>query len=339
MYFYASFKFMKIKTILVANNHLKKVGGSETFTYALIGALLKKGFEVEYFSFFKGEVSKRIEQDLNVRYMSKSKYDLILANHNTCVDYLSRRGVIIQTCHGIFPKEEQPSRYADGHIGISKEVIDHLEALGFKSEIIVNGIDCDRYTVEKPINEILKRVMSLSQSETANAKIEAACNALGLEFTKFNKNENPVWNVEHMINDVDLVLGLGRSAYEAMACGRAVVVFDERDYFTSYSDGYLTPNLVEKCVENNCSGRYSKLKFSTEDLIFEFKKYRKKDGDDLRELALKSFNMNVQVDKYLDFSSGLTKQNSSLKLLLVSWYQNHRMNKRKRKLKKRDNES
>ena len=327
---------MNIKTILVANNHLKKVGGSETFTYALIEALLKKGFEVEYFTFFKGNVSKRIERDLNVGFMSRSKYDLILANHNTCVNYLSRRGITIQTCHGIFPKEEQPSRYADGHIGISKEVKDHLEALGFKSEIIVNGIDCERYTIEKPINETLTKVMSLSQSETANAKIEAACNVLGLEFTKFNKHENPVWNVEHMINDVDLVLGLGRSAYEAMACGRAVVVFDERDYFKSYSDGYMTPALVEKCVENNCSGRYSKLEFSTEDLISEFKKYRKKDGDALRELALKSFNMNLQVEKYLHFASGLTKKNNSLKLLLASWYQNHRMNKRKRKLKKKE---
>ncbi len=326
---------MNIKTILVANNHLKKVGGSETFTYTLIEALVNKGFEVEYFTFFKGDVSNRIERDLNVGYMSRREYDLILANHNTCVDYLSRRGVVIQTCHGIFPKEEQPSRYADGHIGISKEVKDHLATLGFKSEIIVNGIDCKRYAIEKPINETLKKVMSLSQSETANTKIESACNALGLEFTKFNKNENPVWNVENMINDVDLVLGLGRSAYEAMACGRAVVIFDERDYFKSYSDGYMTPTLVEKCVENNCSGRYSKLEFSTEDLVGEFKKYRKKDGEDLRKLALKSFNMDLQVEKYLHFAAGLTKKNNGLRLLLASWYQKHRMNKRIRKLKKK----
>lgn len=54
---------MKIQTVLVANNHLKRVGGSETFTYTLIEALLKKGYEIEYFTFFKGEVSQRIERD------------------------------------------------------------------------------------------------------------------------------------------------------------------------------------------------------------------------------------------------------------------------------------
>lgn len=322
---------MKIQTVLVANNHLKRVGGSETFTYTLIEALLKKGYEIEYFTFFKGEVSQRIERDLNVKFMSKNKYDLILANHNTCVNYLSKRGVTIQTCHGIFPKEEQPSKYADGHVGISKEVKDHVKTLGFESEIIVNGINCERYNIKKPINTELKRVLSLSQSEPANNKIIAACDALGLRFKKFNKNENPVWHVEDMINEVDLVLGLGRSAYEAMACGRAVVVFDERAYFESYSDGYMTPNLVKQCVENNCSGRYSKLEFTTEDLIEAFKKYKKEDGNALRELALTDFNIDFQVDKYLKYAVTLTKKNSGLKLFFASWYQNHRMKKRIRK--------
>ncbi|MEJ6793051.1 MAG: UDP-glycosyltransferase [Lacinutrix sp.] len=327
---------MKIKTVLVANNHLKRVGGSETFTYTLIEALLKKGYEVEYFTFFKGEVSQRIERDLDVQFMSKSKYDLILANHNTCVNYLSKRGVIIQTCHGIFPKEEQPTQYADGHVGISKEVKDHVKTLGFDSEIIVNGINCERYYVKKPINTELKNVLSLSQSEPANAKILAACEALGLRFSKFNKNENSVWHVEDMINEADLVLGLGRSAYEAMACGRTVVVFDERAYFQSYSDGYMTPDLVKQCVENNCSGRYSKLEFTTEDLIDAFKKYKKEDGNALRELALTDFNIDIQVDRYLKYASTLTKKNSGLKLLFASWYQNHRMQKRIRKANKKD---
>lgn len=326
---------MIIKTILVANNHLKRVGGSETFTYTLVEALIKKGFEVEYFTFFKGEVSQRIERDLDVKFMSKNKYDLILANHNTCVNYLSKRGVIIQTCHGIFPKEEQPTKYADGHVGISKEVKDHLKTLGFNSEIIVNGIKCERYNIKKPINTELKSVLSLSQSEPANDKIMAACQALGLQFSKFNKNENPVWHVEDMINKVDLVLGLGRSAYEAMACGRAVVVFDERAYFQSYSDGYMTPDLVKKCVENNCSGRYSKLEFTTKDLIEAFKKYKKEDGDALRALALTDFNIDIQVAKYLKYASTLTKKNSGLKLLFASWYQNHRMQKRIRKANKK----
>ena len=52
--------------ILVANNYLNNFGGSETFTYTLIEELLKRGFEVEYFTFEKGLFSDKIEKDLAV---------------------------------------------------------------------------------------------------------------------------------------------------------------------------------------------------------------------------------------------------------------------------------
>ena len=111
----------RIKNILVANHHLEKVGGTESYTYALTGELVKKGYNVEYFTFFKGEVADRLENDFFVPYMSRSKYDLILANHNTCVNYLFGKGFTIQTCHGIFPELEQPSPHADAYVAISEE--------------------------------------------------------------------------------------------------------------------------------------------------------------------------------------------------------------------------
>lgn len=323
-----------IKTILVANNHLKRVGGTETFTYAVIEQLISQGFEVEYFTFFKGVVSDKIEKDLGILFMSKNHYDLILASHNTCVNYLSKKGIIIQISHGIFPKEEQPTKYADGIISISEEVKRHIENLGFSSQLILNGIDCKRYFPKKPGNKTLTSVLSLSQSEIANTKIKEACDQLNLKFTKLNKNENPVWHVEDLINQSDLVIGLGRSAYEAMACGRTVVVYDERDYNSSRADGYMTPELVLKCVKNNCSGRYFNYQFGTEDIINCFKKYHANDGDALRLLVLEQFNIEKIVHGYLDYAASLTKTNNAFKLFWVSLYQRHRMNKRIRKQKK-----
>lgn len=327
---------MQIKTILVANNHLKRVGGTETFTYTLIDQLLKLGFDVEYFTFFKGVVSNKIEKDLKVKFMSKKKYDLILANHNTCVDYLSKRGLIIQTCHGIFPKEEQPTKYADGIVSISQEVKEHVSDLGYDPKLILNGIDCSRYAPKKNINQKLKNVLSLTQSELANSKIEDTCKRLGLRFSKLNKNENPIWHVEDLINESDLVIGLGRSAYEAMACGRAVVVYDERDYNSSKADGYLTRESVLKCVKNNCSGRYFNYKFKISDLVDCFNKYDSKDGESLRKLALKDFNIIKAVEDYLNYAKTLRKKNNSISLYFASLYQKHRMNKRIKKQKREE---
>ncbi|MEL0643540.1 UDP-glycosyltransferase [Olleya sp. Ti.3.14] len=316
------------KTILVANNHLEGIGGTETFTFTLIEALLKKHYVVEYFTFKKGEASNKIEKNLGVNFMSKSKYDLILANHNTCVNYLSRKGIIIQTCHGIFPKLEQPNKHADGHVGISEEVINHLTNKGFEARLIVNGINCDRFNIAQPINQNLTNVLSLSQSSVANLKIEAACKQLNLNFKKFNKYVNPIWNIEKDINQADLIVGLGRSAYDAMACGRTVLVYDEREYTKSYADGYLKPDMVDLCVKNNCSGRYFKKQFEVEDLVLELKKYNSNDGQKLRDIALENFNINYQVDKYLMYAQSLNKKSNGFSLLLAFMFQDIKIKSR-----------
>src|SRR5690554_3286745 len=146
-------------TILVANSNLDNVGGSETFTYALIEALMKKGHKVEYFTFNKGFVAKKIEKNLNVFSQSRKIYDLILANHNTCVDKLHKYGFIIQTCHGIFPPLEQPSKRADAFVSISTEVQDHLGKLGFPSILIHNGINLERFYSKSPLNKSLQTVL------------------------------------------------------------------------------------------------------------------------------------------------------------------------------------
>ena len=113
-------------TVLVANNHLAKTGGTENYTLALASALLKQRCLVEYFTFEKGLISDKLE-GMGINFMSKKKYDLILANHNTTVDVLYKYGFIIQTCHGIYPELVQPSSRADLFVPISEEVSRDLE--------------------------------------------------------------------------------------------------------------------------------------------------------------------------------------------------------------------
>tara|TARA_B110000971_G_scaffold219433_1_gene260546 strand:- start:3339 stop:4346 length:1008 start_codon:yes stop_codon:yes gene_type:complete len=326
---------MSIKTILVANNHLNSVGGSETFTYAMIESLISKGYNVEYFTFSKGITSDKIEHDLGVKFMSKSRYDLILANHHPCVKFLSIKGITIQTCHGIFPKLEYPSKFSDGYVSISEEIKQHIYKSGFKSELILNGINCERYTPISPLNHKLSSVLSLSQSSLANKKIEEACIKLGVKFIKLNKFVNPIWNVENLINEADLVIGLGRSAYEAMACGRATVVYDQREYNSSKADGYMIPEHVSECVLNNCSGRYRNLEYQVEDLINCFNLYNPKDGADLREHALKCFNIKHATEQYITYAETLKKRHGFMVLQLIHCYQFLKQVKQKYKFKRR----
>lgn len=324
---------MNKKSILVANNHLERLGGSETFTYALIESLVELGYDVEYFTFSKGIVSNKIEKKLGIRFMTKKNYDLILANHNTCVRYLSVYGKIIQTCHGIYPKLEQPSKYADGYVAISNEVQDYLEIKGFKAKVILNGINCERFYPKIPINTKLKKVLSLCQSETANKMLSDVCVDMNIEFTTLNKYVNGIWNVENEMNQADLVVGLGRSAYEAMACGRAVLIFDNRPYFTSYSDGYVKKEMLQESLYNNCSGRRFKKVFDSEDLKKSFLKYDSEDGTYLRQFALENLNIKSQIKEYLVYSETIEK-NNNIFAFLVSKIQ---MLKMKKRLAKKNN--
>lgn len=305
------------RSILIANNHLNSLGGSETYTYTLAEELVRQGFNVEYFTFDKGLVSAKMEKDLGIGFRQKRKYDLILANHHTCVNHLRLRGFIIQTCHGIYPELEQPSPYANGYVAISQEVKDHLNRKQLESRVILNGININRYTSTTPLHKDVQTVLSLCHSNEANAIIKAACTAIGADLKTLNKFENPVWNVEQIINKADLVVGIGRSAYEAMACGRPVIIFDHRAYFRPCGDGYVKDKL-ERSLLKNCSGRYCNRAFSVPDVISEIKKFKWEDGNYFRNFALRKLNIRNTVEEYLDYFQQLKYQRSGLRQLTTS---------------------
>ena len=291
--------------ILVGNNHLAKTGGTENYTYTLALELKKQGHDVEYFTFEKGEISSLLE-DNGVPYMSSNHYDLILANHNTVVEKLWDCGYIIQTCHGYIPALEQPSSFADAHVSVSEEVRDHLKSLGFKSIVIPNGIDCVRFSPKTPLSQRLTTVLSLCQSDVANDFIRKCCEIMNVKFLRSNKHTDNVWKVEELINQSDLVIGLGRSAYDAMACGRPVLVYDYRDYMGEFlGDGMLTSENIRQSMYCNCSGRASRIRYDEQSFIEEMQKYSSDLGAWSREFALKNLNIQVAVQKYMDICNGI----------------------------------
>ncbi|WP_158857299.1 glycosyltransferase family protein [Lunatibacter salilacus] len=309
----------KPKRILVACNHLKTVGGSELYSYYLIKSLLENGHHVEYFTFNLGMVSSKIELDLNVGFKSDNHYDLILASHQTTVNYLFGQGPILQICHGPIPDLEQPSPLADFHISVSEEVASHLKDKGYSSTVILNGIDLEVLKPRRSLNKRPKKILSLCQSREANTLIAAICEEEDLEFNSINKHTNPKFEISNEINDVDLVIGIGRSAYDAMACGRPCILFDKRSYNGSLGDGYLFPNKFRNFSKYNCSGRFSKRSFTRRDLVNEIKKYNSDHGKQLREIATEELNQShvskelVEIGKNL---SGWSHRKHYLKIIM-----------------------
>jgi hypothetical protein len=291
--------------ILVTNHWLKKLGGSETFTYTLIAALKKAGHEVDLFTHQPGMVSDRIATDLKVYFKRlKDSYDLILANHNTCVRSVYDKGPLIQTCHGIYPKLEQPSDKATAYVAISREVKNYLKSMGKESTLILNGIDCNRFAPVKPPEKKIRKVLSLSHSEELNNILEPMLASYRMKLITINKYRNPVWEIESLMQQCDLVISLGRGAYEAMACGCGVAVLDYRPYMkVVLGDGVITRDNINDLILNNCSGRRLMRTNIREMLTESFDQYSPEMCEFNRHFAVTNLNITKKVNRYLNVLS------------------------------------
>lgn len=291
--------YVSVMKILLANNHLQKTGGTENYIYALAVELKRQGHIVEYFTFRKGPVSELLERE-GVPFMTGKRYDLILANHKTCVRKLHRYGFTIQTCHGTVPSLEQPNIGADFHVSVTEEVKRHLVKKGYRSIVIKNGIDCRRFAPHKPVSSELSCVLSLCQSDELNETLKDYCTAAGVKFLSCNKHTDNVWSIEEKINEADMVIGIGRSLYDAMACGRCVISYDCRGYMKAeLGDGYITADNIEAAIACNCSGRGSGRRFTKDEFIDEMMKYNPADAHWARNYALEHLNIEKVVEDYI----------------------------------------
>jgi hypothetical protein len=291
--------------VLVTNNKLNELGGSETYAYTLLKELHSRpDIDVVGFTTSVGLVANKLVNE-GVKITTKlpeDDFDLILCSHtSTAKSIVKLSGFKIQTCHGIYPPLEQPYPGVDAYVSISEEVQKHITNKGYRSKIIFNGVDCERFTSHRDINEKLTSVLSLSQSRELNQVLQQVFSQSGIKFNSLNKFTNPLFEVEGMINQADLVISLGRGVYESMACGRNVLILDRRPYVAGppLGDGILTQDNFYDYMKNNCSGRYSKKAYNAQTLINEIQKYDKANGKELMAIANKELNIKTQVDKYL----------------------------------------
>ncbi len=321
------------KSILVANHHLQDLGGSEVFTYTLIAELIRIGHEVYYFTFFKGVVSDKIEllgacfYDFSSADAKRKCFDLALISHQTIFRLPIKAKLVVQTCHGLNHPFEQPSVYADRIVAVSERVSKSLRKKGYNSILIRNGIDCNRFRMERPINKVLKSVLSLCQNDAVNKMIKEVCDKLQLQYTAFSKTSTAIWDVQKAMNEVDLVFSLGRGACEAMACGRNVFVYDHRVGYQPYGEGLIIPEEASLLVQHNFSGSYFKKTFTMEQIMEELQKYNAEWGIRHRDFALNHLNIREQVQTYLAIEPLSNKEKrAKYKKMILQYLSNLRFN-------------
>lgn len=266
--------------ILLANYIIGGQTGSETWTASLANELKKLGHDVSFF--------------IPGSYIPK-EIDLAIINHNTCLSELKDLSCKkIFTSHGVIPDLEQPIYGADVYVSVSEEVQQNLKDKGFNSIVIRNGINLDKFRSVTPVNEKLNSVLfSSNYQSNARLKVKLACQQLGIRFRDIG-GVYRTKDVVGAINNADLVVGLGRTAYEAMACERNVLVYDYNG-----GDGLATPETLLEYRKNNCSGRRYKHDYTVEDIKTLLQQYDPSLGKKLRDYINNNNNMATVAEMYL----------------------------------------
>ena len=264
--------------ILITNNHLAQMGGTETWVLTMVKELAKE-HQVGVFTHVKGYVSDLLKEYIDD---NPKDYDLALINHYTCKDVDAKYKIF--TTHGTVPQLEKPPKGMDYYVAVSENTSKYHNV----PHIIKNPIDTELFAPTSQINKQPTTILTITDKRMPIKSIRA----------KRLSNDMP-----KKINQADIVVSMGRGALEAMSCARNVIVWDDRPYWGARGDGYLDD--LNK-LTGNVAGEYNRKHI---DWQKEIAKYRPEHGKRNREYILKHHDVKKIAKEYLKIWKTATKRN------------------------------
>lgn len=275
--------------ILLANQTLSLLAGSETWTATLARQLKKSGHDVACFAFELGEISQQLERE-GIRCISEipdgdsspfsivlepafdANFDFIIANHYEVTKYLRsrfRNTNIISTVHGVLHFADTPQGRieapehpavgcADQFIAVSEEVQAKLmNDYGVESVVIRNFFDLDHFKAKRKISmpkpkQILVNTNYATKDDPEIAVLRDVAKHYGAKLAAIGQNFTQTTDIKRAIEDADIVIGMGRSVLEGVAMGRLGIVHGRWG-----TGGILNEENVNTLRACNFSGRNS----------------------------------------------------------------------------------
>lgn len=292
---------------ILTSSYTLDLAGVPTFTLTMVRELERQGHSVTVYSPFGGKLEDKMNIIRNLDELPTP--DVIVAQHTPCAEVL--RDIFPQTplvfySHGLLPEVEQPPEAdIDLFFAINEEVCQNLMAKGVpveKIRLIRDFVDTQMFSLKKPLNKSLKRVLFISNyKKWKNFKtVEGACKILGVNLKCCGAPYGRCKKVEEAINEADLVVSWGRGILEAMACGRAVISFDK-----DQGDGYIDEKTYFAARKDNFSGRIFKYSFTPESLAAEMQKYNSSCSQVNRDLVARFHEVQNGVKQIIKELSSL----------------------------------
>ncbi len=263
--------------ILFTTQNMRERAGSKTYAVSCARSMAKLGHTITFVTGNTpdgpmGQLAAEVGEVILYADLPGRQFDIAYVSPNPCyapeIREASER--IVSISHGRV-SAEQPVVEADAYVFVSEEVyqywtgrVAYLQNKNFM--IIRNPIETDIWTVDE-ITTGLERVAYVSNYENIEW-MEAAVRDAGLDFVRV-KHQHPD-KVRFDIERSQLIIATGRSCYEAMSCGREVLILDNRPYNADMvghaivSDG-LASETYDRARQVNCSGRTAAQEYTREE--------------------------------------------------------------------------
>lgn len=329
---------MKPLRILLGNNTLALLAGSETWTLTLALALKKLGHSVSCFAPDLGVISDKLKEagipcyseigaegPKTFSYVLEEKveheYDVIISNHHHIVEYLRSqfpRTPIISTIHGIIHFDEGGAK-APEHpalnsgvaqfVAVSEEVQTLLQTkYGIDSTIIRNFFDVSHYAAMRPANETPKQFLLNTnysgKDEPLVMAVRDAAKHYGAKVAAVGENFMLSADISKILEESDVVFGMGRSVLEGVAAGRLGIVHGRWG-----TGGPVVESNIEQLRCYNFSGRNAEgvMTADAEEIIKMIDQYyRPRFLEWGAEYIARDHNAVLAAEKYVQLARELT---------------------------------
>ncbi len=292
---------MASRKILITNHSLNQTTGSETYCFNL-AERFSKGNDVYIWTPNPGQMSEKMKTFATVLEEPGGEFDYIFYNHNNTQSADFKSDCKIFTIQGIFPKLEQPPAGMDAYVAISEEIAEFHKKLN--PVVIRNGVDIDLFNCNSSAEKKKNVLFSSNYRSKFQNTLRMACWSLGLNYRRIG-DKNQKLDVLPDLKWADIVVGLGRTALEAMSCGKKVIIADRRSYSDQGMDGFVSQIHVDEICKNNFSGRRYKKDITFSSIRNELKQAIKDTSHWEREYIAEYFNINNVIQKYIELAEGV----------------------------------
>ena len=293
---------LKKLNILLTNVHLTQQGGTEQWILIMATTLRQLGHNVIVYSPRIGPFGERYIAPVSILVDKppRNGIDLLLINHNTCLEQVSgMSGIKIFTSHSTFLEVERCVPGADMYVAVSEHIQQIEKKRGFDCHVIYNPIDATRFTPTSAVHSNIRTIFVRVTHDSEEGKyLRRVLRGRGIKLlTLAEKTEH----LADYYNKADLVVAIGRELVEAMLCERNVLSMDVRGYIPHYGGaGMITANNFEKLKPYWFSGRENPIPFDQKELFLsELDAYDPRQGKKLRKLATRHFHPRKIALQYL----------------------------------------